>query len=326
VTWSEADDADTYSLEEDESPDFLNPMVVHNGSGTSWTVPDPGKAAGTYYYRVRGHNEWGYGAYSNIQGVGVLVPDTPVLNSIANADGNGSYTVAWNAAARATSYVLQQDTRSNFSSPTTVFSGPQTSWSVTGQPPGTYYYRVMATGPSGESGWSNIQSASVFRFRADDSQVTVGQCTTLRWDFTNIRAIYISFGYGWDKVGVPGQGSRQVCPSRTTTYEALVVKQDWGQEVHRATVQATGDGCADPVIARFSPTTYEVYPGEAFSIFWDVECARTVHFIQGDGDPIPVGGHDSRIDVRITSDTLFRLRVQKSDGNYVYASFTVRIR
>ena len=42
-------------------------------------MPAPGRLSGTYYYRVRGHNQWGYGVYSNIESVTVppfLVADT----------------------------------------------------------------------------------------------------------------------------------------------------------------------------------------------------------------------------------------------------------
>lgn len=325
VTWPQVNLAQTYSLEEDDGPGFPNPTQVYSGAETAWTVPEPGKLAGTYYYRVRAHNEWGYGAYSNVESVEVLLPDKPTLSPIDNADENGIYTVAWNAAARATHYTLQEDTDPNFGSPTAVYTGTQTSWAETEQEPGTYYYRVRAEGPTGQSDWSNVQGTSVQRFRADDASVNVGDCTTLRWDFDNIQAIYVSFGYGYDKEGVPGHESRQVCPSVETTYEALVVKPNGGYEVHKVTVDAVGSGCADPVIQRFSPTTYYVYPGQKFSIFWDVECAETVHLIIGGGTPEPVGGHGSKIDVTISANTDFKLKVEKADGSFVYATFTVYV-
>ncbi len=120
-----------------------------------------GRVAGTYYYRVKGQNVWGESVWSNTQTATVLPPANPVLNAIDNADGDGSYTVTWNAAARATSYTLQEDDNASFSSPTTVFNGAQTSWSASGRTIGTYYYRVMASGPTGQSGWSATQSVSV---------------------------------------------------------------------------------------------------------------------------------------------------------------------
>jgi hypothetical protein len=91
----------------------------------------------------------------------VLIPSTPALNTINNGDGDGNYTVSWGAAARATSYTLQEDTDSSFASPTTVYQGGGLSWAAAGKAPATYYYRVRASGPTGQSGWSNVQSVNV---------------------------------------------------------------------------------------------------------------------------------------------------------------------
>ncbi|HKZ83253.1 MAG TPA: DNRLRE domain-containing protein [Anaerolineae bacterium] len=90
------------------------------------------------------------------------IPDVPVLNPISNPDGDGNYTVSWNAAYLADTYTLQEDDNAAFSSPTTPYTGPGTSWPASGKPAGTYYYRVKATNVYGDSGWSNAQSVSVF--------------------------------------------------------------------------------------------------------------------------------------------------------------------
>jgi hypothetical protein len=62
----------------------------------------------------------------------------------------------------ATSYTLQEDDDAAFSSPTTVYDhGAGITWSASGQAPGTYYYRVKATGAGGDSPWSSTQSVQV---------------------------------------------------------------------------------------------------------------------------------------------------------------------
>ena len=161
--------------------------------------------------------------------------------------------------------------------------------------------------------------------RADSTNLAAGQCTTLRWDFSGIKALYISFGAGYDKEGVPGTGTRQVCPSVTTTYEATVVKPDNSQEQRQLTINVSGGGCGDPVIQRFVSTTYDVAANKPFSIFWDVECAKTVRFVRVGGGEEAVGGHGSK-EVTISSNTVFQLKVEKNNGGFVYASFTVRIK
>jgi hypothetical protein len=77
VSWQPANLATTYSLEEDDNDAFSSPTVVYSGAATSWAVPAPGKVAGTYYYRVRGHNDVGYGPYSQTQS-----PSSPPANSM----------------------------------------------------------------------------------------------------------------------------------------------------------------------------------------------------------------------------------------------------
>ncbi len=262
VTWLPAELAQRYSLEESQAPTFSDATVVYEGTDTYWTVPTPGKTAGTYYYRVQGHNTWGGGQYSNVRKVSVLRPETPALHDIDNPQESGNYAVTWEATTRATGYTLQEDQDANFNSPVTVYSGSETTWSATAKAPGEHHYRVRANGPTGNSGWSAVKKTEVARFRADDVSLSAGTCTTLRWNFSGIKALYISFGYGYDKEGVPGNGTRQVCPSVSTTYEALEVKTDNQQISHYFEIEVSGDGCGDPVIERFTPTTHWVSPGQ----------------------------------------------------------------
>ena len=89
------------------------------------------------------------------------VPYTPVLNAISNSDGDGNYTVSWNPADLADTYVLEEDDNASFSSPATSYAGAGTSWNASDKAVGTYYYRVKANNSWGSSGWSNVQSVSV---------------------------------------------------------------------------------------------------------------------------------------------------------------------
>ncbi len=89
------------------------------------------------------------------------LPDTPVLNPIDNGDKDGNYTVSWNTAKWAGSYVLAEDDNSGFSSPTTVYDGSNLNFAVTGHAGGTWYYRVYAKNSTGNSNWSNMQSTVI---------------------------------------------------------------------------------------------------------------------------------------------------------------------
>jgi hypothetical protein len=162
ASWTELPSrlADTYILQEATDVTFSDGLQVACTTAQQFCVLS-GRLAGTYYYRVQGQNAWGYSSYSNVEMVTVLLPATPTLNYIDNADGDANYIVSWSTAARATNYTLQEDTSSNFEHPTTVYQGTSASWAASNKTPETYYYRVLANGPTGQGSWSNIQSVTV---------------------------------------------------------------------------------------------------------------------------------------------------------------------
>ena len=168
--------------------------------------------------------------------------------------------------------------------------------------------------------------AATTGLRTDHTTLIAGECTTLRWDFGGIKAVYVIFGMGYSEEGVGGHGSRQVCPSVTTTYQARLVNNDDSTSTHESTVNVSGSACADPVIERFDPTAFDVSVDEPFSIFWDVSCAQNVWFIVGDEEQELVDNSGKRISLRVTANTVFRLKVEKSANDFVYASFTVKIK
>lgn len=255
------------------------------------------------------------------------VPYPTTLNPIDNADKDGYYAVSWSPAGLADTYVLEEDGDAAFSSPTIVYNGASTYWSVPdpGRSPGTYYYRVRGHNQWGYGDYSNVKAVTVGpTFRVVDTDLTAGQCTTLVWDFTGIKELHVVLGYGYDEQPVPGQDSRQVCPSVSTTYKAIATKPDDSQEIYQATVHVTGSGCGDPIIWDFFPSTYQVQAGGIVLISWRVECAKGVWLIY-DGTTEAVVGQSYRA-MSIAKKTLFKLKVKKTNGNFVYASFTVKLK
>jgi thermitase len=107
-------------------------------------------------------SNYGWGRINALAAVQVYsVPSVPALYPINNPDGDGSYLVDWSDSANATSYTLQEDDNSGFSSPSTLYSGATSQFSVSGKGPGTWYYRVYAAGGSGHSDWSVIRAVTV---------------------------------------------------------------------------------------------------------------------------------------------------------------------
>ncbi|MCC6614685.1 MAG: hypothetical protein IT320_14490 [Anaerolineae bacterium] len=67
-------------------------------------------------------------------------------------------------------------------------------------------------------------------FSADDTSLSSGECTTLRWDTSNIREVY------YQGSGVVGTGEILECPRSTTTYELRIVLQDGSVQLRHVTV------------------------------------------------------------------------------------------
>ncbi len=111
VSWTAADLASTYELQEATNSAFTGATVVDSGTATSWSAS--GKAGGTYYYRVRGYNTYGYGAWSNVQSVRVAPP----TQLYATADA----------------CILQGRSGANFGSTTDMWAGYDDSLSPDGQ-------------------------------------------------------------------------------------------------------------------------------------------------------------------------------------------------
>ena len=87
-------------------------------------------------------------------------PGDPVLLPINNNYGP-NYIVDWTDAVSATYYVLYEADNPYFENATMHYSGPLTETFLADQADGTYCYRVKAYNASGESRWSNVESAIV---------------------------------------------------------------------------------------------------------------------------------------------------------------------
>jgi hypothetical protein len=72
-------------------------------------------------------------------------------------------------------------------------------------------------------------------FRADRTDLDEWECTTLRWDVENVRAVYL------DGRGVTGHGTREVCPEETSTYTLRVVLTDGSIQDQTLTITVADD-------------------------------------------------------------------------------------
>jgi hypothetical protein len=164
VNWDSARFAEAYRLQEATDPDFTSVTNVFDGVGYSWSTPYPGKAPGTYYYRVQSYTSYRQSDWSPPQSVMVYPPYTPSLFLIDNSDQNNVYSVSWGTAVFATAYRLQEATDPNFNNVSQVYDGTGLTWTtpVPGKFPGTYYYRVQSYNYFGSGTWSTTQAVTIY--------------------------------------------------------------------------------------------------------------------------------------------------------------------
>jgi heat shock protein HslJ len=78
----------------------------------------------------------------------------------------------------------------------------------------------------------------VTQFTASSTVINQGECATLSWNVQNIQAVWVyPAGQPYNQFPVTGQGSQQVCPQQTTTYEMRVLLRDGSVQIQQITIQ-----------------------------------------------------------------------------------------
>jgi thermitase len=158
VDWSDVPMASSYTLQEDRNPAFPSPTELYLGANSQFMVT--GRGGGTWYYRVRATSDLGDSPWSNVQSA-TVAPAPPTLAPINNGGNEDEYEISWSASDSALGYTLEEAGNASFSNPKTRYQGIVLSYHVTGQPEGTWYYRVRAHNSAGDGAWSNAESTAV---------------------------------------------------------------------------------------------------------------------------------------------------------------------
>jgi hypothetical protein len=120
VSWTSAEGAASYSLQEDDNSGFASPTVVYSDAATAWPASE--QPAGTYFYRVQAVNAWGRSGWSNTV--------STVVQPAANNGINGH--VAYQGAAAASIGLLLR-----------FFNGSSWSMAATTYTDATGLYRFL---------------------------------------------------------------------------------------------------------------------------------------------------------------------------------------
>jgi len=158
VSWSAVSGATGYTLQEDDNASFSSPATRYSGAATQTAIS--GQAVGTWYYRVRAtagglQSDWSTAVSTQV------LPQAPALATITNPAQADAYLVNWSDVGGASGYRLEQSANSAFSTVTVRYVGATSQYQVTGQPGGTWYYRVFSLAGGLQSGPSNVVSTTV---------------------------------------------------------------------------------------------------------------------------------------------------------------------
>lgn len=86
--------------------------------------------------------------------------ESPTL-FLQDTSNTGGYIVRWTRTTGATSYELQEDETSLFSSPSAAYTGSDTSVAISKLHGATFYYRIRAVNGTVTSGWSTTRAIAV---------------------------------------------------------------------------------------------------------------------------------------------------------------------
>ncbi|MFN2201772.1 MAG: META domain-containing protein [Caldilineaceae bacterium] len=166
--------------------------------------------------------------------------------------------------------------------------------------------------------------AAQISFSASPTTMNQGQCSTLQWNAQNVQAVWVyPQGRSYYRYPRSLQGSEQICPPTTTTYEMRSLRRDGGVDLRQVTV--TVNPTAEPQISFWADST-SIRQGECTRLRWDVQNVQAVWvYPQGANyNRYPRVGQDSER-VCPGSTTTYEMRVQLRDGSTVFRTVTVNV-
>ncbi|MCK4470363.1 MAG: hypothetical protein KAW49_01115, partial [Anaerolineae bacterium] len=117
--WSSVSGATSYRIEVDDNSGFDSPEIDTTTSNSNYTPATP-LSPSTYHWRVRASNSCGDSSWSSVWSITILsAPSAPSPSSPSNGGSTCDTTpyFDWSSVSGATSYRIQVDNNSSFSSP-----------------------------------------------------------------------------------------------------------------------------------------------------------------------------------------------------------------
>lgn len=147
-----------------------------------------------------------------------------------------------------------------------------------------------------------VEQASV-QFSASKYTIVTGQCTTLRWETSDVSAVFL------DDTGVPGVATKEFCPTATTLYTLRVERAGSSPTLKSLTIKVLA---VAQIPMRFWAEQYTLQPSKCTNLHWSVENVEAVYLEKGSGEE-GVGGNGVVQVCPAGPTQFFTLRVQASE-------------
>lgn len=222
------------------------------------------------------------------------VPSDPASITVTPASNDtGNFSVSWSASSGATSYVLWQ--KVNNGSADSVYSGANTSTSITGLASGHYVYQVQACNDSGCSGLTTSSAVTVIPAPSASISVPASSFTAsipVSWQASSLANNYVLEEY-------PYSGGWGVAYDGVSTSDTVTVT---GSGTYQFQVAACGaGGCSayttsGNVIVMLPPslsasTTASI--SGTFSLSWNAVATATGYTLSQNGTSVYTGNETS---------------------------------
>jgi len=239
-------------------------------SSYDWTVPNinTNQAA----IRVIAYDEAGNAGYDLSDSFTITstctTPPAPTLYNPSISGNN--FTISWSDVPEADSYILEEDTDPNFTSPSEQKDLIQTSDYLLDRSKDTYYYRVCSVNSCGKGPWSNTESVTISGRQwpgeitdrsPSDGETNQPLTVTLSWNCTHptgesmVYDVWLSIG---DEYFLPSElvsagqtGTSYTVsdlPYNTTCYWKVDIRDETGDKKITEAYQFTTIGDSNPPI------------------------------------------------------------------------------
>ena len=171
LSWEPVDDADSYHIEIDTTPEFDEPVTVAEVQEAGWLSSEL-RYYTIYYWRVRGENSDGPGPWSE-PGVFITEAEVPELQFPLDEAGQISIApqLSWSSNHESTRFEVRLNTEASFAQEYQSFDTETATLSVNGLTGNTnYYWQVRLADEFTTSEWSMSRR---FTTREDPVEETV---------------------------------------------------------------------------------------------------------------------------------------------------------